>query len=295
MQTEQLSLPSTLPTLPEPRSLDHRDCRLSYRVYGEGPPVVFIQGVGVHGDAWWPQVTRMAERYRCLWFDNRGLGRSQPAGSALSVTQMAEDAQVLMDAEGWASAHIVGHSLGGPIALELALSARARVRSLALLCTFANGRDAGKLSPRMLWVGIRTQVGTRRQRRRAFLELVMPPALLANVDRDALASQLAEVFGHDLGLAPTVQDAQMAAMRAYDASGRLGEIADLPTLVVSATYDPIAPPSAGRTLATGIPGARYIEIAHASHGLPIQCAAAITTVLEAHFALAQANVAHQMQ
>lgn len=287
------TLPVIPPSLPEPRTLEYEGCRLSYRVLGEGPPVLLIQGVGVHGDAWWPQVALLSARYRCLWFDNRGLGRSQPRGAALSVMQMADDAQALMDAAGWASAHIVGHSLGGPVALELALSARPHVRSLALLCTFANGRDAGKLTPRMLWVGLRTQVGTQSQRRRAFLELVMPPALLVSADRDALAARLAPVFGHDLGVAPAVQGAQMAAMRAYDATPRLGELAGLPTLVVSAAHDPIAPPSAGQALAAGIPGAHYIEIAPASHGLPIQEAAATTTMLEAHFALARDSAERQ--
>jgi pimeloyl-ACP methyl ester carboxylesterase len=287
------TLPVIPPSLPELRTLEYEGCRLSYRVLGEGPPVLLIQGVAVHGDAWWPQVVLLSVRYRCLWFDNRGLGRSQPRGAALSVAQMADDARALMDAEGWASAHIVGHSLGGPVALELALSARPRVRSLALLCTFANGRDAGKLTPRMLWVGLRTQVGTRSQRRRAFLELVMPPALLASADRNALAAQLAPVFGRDLGVAPAVQGAQLAAMRAYDATPRLGQLAGLPTLVVSAAHDPIAPPSAGRALAAGIPGARYVEVAQASHGLPIQEAAATTTMLEAHFALARGGGSDQ--
>lgn len=263
--------------------LQHRGCRLAYRVHGEGPPVLFIQGVAVQGDAWRPQVDGLADRYRCMWFDNRGLGQSQPLGEVLKVELMAEDAQALLDAQRWEDVHVVGHSLGGPIALELALRNRKRVRSLALLCSFANGRDAGKLSPRMLWSGLRTQIGSRRQRRLAFLELVMPPTLLAQCDRDALAEQLANVFGRDLGIAPDVQGAQMTAMRSYDASARLGELAGLPTLVINAAYDPIAPPAVGRALANGIPGARYVEIADASHGLPIQCANEVNTLLAAHF------------
>lgn len=116
----------------------------------------------------------------------------------------------------------------------------------------------------------------------------MPPALLAHTDRDALAARLGQLFGRDLGVAPAVQGAQMRAMRAYDARGRLGELAGLPTLVVSAAHDPIAPPAAGRVLASGVPGARYDEIPDASHGLPIQCAAAVNGMLSAHFAQADA-------
>jgi pimeloyl-ACP methyl ester carboxylesterase len=130
--------------------LDHGGCRLAYEVVGEGPPVLFIQGVGVHGRGWLPQVEALSSGFRCLFFDNRGMGGSQPLTTPLTVEQMADDARALLACQGWESAHVVGHSLGGPIALELALSAPERVRSLSLLCTVARGRDATQLSRRML-------------------------------------------------------------------------------------------------------------------------------------------------
>src|SRR4051812_16154786 len=107
-----------------PHTLTHRGCPLSYRVTGSGPPVVLIQGVGVSGDGWRPQFAALSEQFACLTFDNRGVGRSVPAGEPITVSQMAEDVLVLMDAAGWASAHLVGHSLGGPVALHAALCAR---------------------------------------------------------------------------------------------------------------------------------------------------------------------------
>ena len=272
----------------DPLPVEHKGCRLTYRVRGEGPPVLMIQGVGLHGDGWLPQVDGLAGEYRCLTFDNRGMGRSQPLGEPLSVAQMAEDALVLLDAQGWDSAHVMGHSLGGLIALHLALTVRERVRSLALLCTFARGSVATSLSPRMFWIGLRTRVGPRRSRRRAFLEMIMPPSTLAEIDRDAVAESLIPIFGHDLADQPPIVMKQLAAMRVYDATPRLGELAGLPTLVVSAAYDPIAPPTAGRVLAAGIPQARYVEIADASHGVPIQQADRINTMLREH--LAQAEV-----
>ncbi len=136
------------------RTVTHRGCELAFVVRGEGPPVVFIQGVAVHGGGWRPQVEALSQRHACLTFDNRGMGRSQPRGDAkVSVEAMAEDTLRIMDAQGWASAHLVGHSLGGVVALHVALTARERVRSLALLCTFARGRDATRLSWPMLSAG----------------------------------------------------------------------------------------------------------------------------------------------
>src|SRR5262245_21861901 len=140
--------------------IEHRGCRLAYAVSGQGPPVVFIQGTGVHGSGWGPQVEELAAHYQCLSFDNRAIGASQPMGAKITVEQISEDARALMDAQGWKTAHIVGHSLGGLVALHLGLSARSRVRSLALLCSFSRGSDATSLSWQMFWLGLRTYLGT---------------------------------------------------------------------------------------------------------------------------------------
>ncbi len=264
-------------------SLAHRGCTLTYSVRGTGPPVLFIQGAGVHGSGWNPQVDGLQDRYRCLSFDNRGIGGSQPLGGRLTVEQMADDALALMDAQGWPSAHVVGHSMGGPIALHLALTARERVSSLALLCTFARGADVTRPSRWMIWMGLRTRLGTRRMRRLAFLEMVMPPKILTGADRDALAEQLGTVFGHDLADQPAIVMKQLAAMRAFDATGGLTRLATIPTLVVSAAHDRIARAELGRALASGIPGARYLEIAEAAHGVTIQQDREINDLLAEHF------------
>ena len=88
-----------------------------------------------------------------------------------------------MDALGWVSAHLVGHSMGGLIALEVALTARARVRSLSLLSSFPRGRDALSISRKILWTGLRSRIGSKVQRRSAFLEIVLPSSALVGTDR----------------------------------------------------------------------------------------------------------------
>jgi pimeloyl-ACP methyl ester carboxylesterase len=266
----------------------HKGCQLAYEVRGTGPPAVFIQGVGVHGGAWKPQMDSLSENYECLAFDNRGLGQSQPIGCPLTIQQMAEDTLALMDALGWQSAHVVGHSMGGLIALGVALQARERVRSLALLCSFPRGRDALRLTRTSLWTGLRTRVGSKAQRRRAFLEIVLPPAARRAADHERVAAELAPLFGHDLAVQPPVATKQIAAMVRYDASSRLGELGGLSTLVVSAEHDWIAPPPVGRAMAASIPGACFHEIPDASHGVCIQHAARINELLLEHFALHRA-------
>jgi len=262
----------------------HRGCALSYSLKGEGPPVLLIQGVGVCGTGWLPQVAGLANDYRCLSFDNRGVGASQPVGCPLTVEQMAEDALAIMDAEGWASAHVVGHSLGGLIAEHIALNARKRVRSLSLLCTFARGADATKMSAEMMWIGLRTRIGTRRQRRRAFLELTMPSDYLRSQSIDELAVRLEPIFGHDLADQPAIVMKQLSAARKYDATPRLGDLAGIPTLVVSSRHDLIARPEYGEAIAEKIPGAKFVEIGDAAHGVTIQKPEEINRLLRENFA-----------
>jgi pimeloyl-ACP methyl ester carboxylesterase len=257
-------------------TLEFQGCRLAYRIEGAGPPLVLIQGVGAHGLGWNPQVEILKQSFACLTFDNRGIGASQPAGERLTVEQMAADALALMEHAGWESAHVVGHSLGGLIAVQLTLADKPRVRSLSLLCTFARGADATRLTAALLSIMLRIRFGTRRFRRQAFLELVLPPDKV-NGSADAIAERLAAVLGHDIADIPPITGRQLAAMKHHDVSRRLHELAGNPTLVISGEKDTLASPASGRALAAGIPGSRYVEIAGASHALPVlearRCAA----------------------
>ena len=271
----------------EQHVLVHRGCQLAYRISGDGPPALFIQGVNTHGDGWLPQVQDLKHRFTCLTFDNRGMGNSERGADKISVDRMADDARAIMAAVGWESAHLVGHSLGGGIALQLALTARAAVRSLSLLCTFADGRRVGPLSWRLISAGLRLQWGSRGMRRRAFLELVMPRGY--QEAPETLAARLAPLFGHDLADQPAVVKNQMRALRAFNVTGRLEELAGLPTLVVSAAHDPIAPPSLGEAIADGIPGARFLNLDGASHGVTLTEPARVNALLASHFAAAEAE------
>ena len=247
---------------------------ITYKISGAGPPILLIQGVGVAGDGWQPQVDGLADRFKLVTFDNRGLGASTlgaaTRGELYSVELLAEDALAIMDHERIDQFHVVGHSLGGCISEEVALRAPARVRGLMLFCTFHVGRDGAALTFDLLVMGLRTRIGTRAMRRNAFLDLVMPPEALARVDRAELAARLAPLFGHDLANQPPIVLTQLKAMARYDARPRFRELAHIPTMVVSAAHDRIAKPASGRALAAAIPGAEYIEIEGAGHGLPIQ-------------------------
>ena len=265
-------------------AIEREGCDIRYWTAGQGPHVLLIQGVGVIGEGWRPQIDALSKWYTCVWFDNRGMGQSQPQGQGpLTVEQMAADAAAVMDAAGVQSAHVVGHSLGGLVATHLAATSPGRVKSLSLLCTFLSGREAAPLSLKMIWLGAKSRIGPRASRRRGFLRLIMAPTGPWPADPDTTAKQLEPLFGHDLADQPPIVSQQLKALRA----GKAPDVTKItvPSLVVSATEDPIAPPKAGRVLATAL-RAKSVEIGNASHGVVIQHADRVNALLEEHFAAA---------
>ncbi|MBA2257766.1 MAG: alpha/beta fold hydrolase [Acidobacteria bacterium] len=184
----------------------------SIRAHGIRSRSHLVQGVGVIGAGWTPQVDALSDRYTVICIDNRGIGRSTLDDRQLTIDDMAADVVAVADAEGIDRFHLAGHSRGGVIAQQVALTAPARVSTLALLCTFLKGRQGTRIAPAMLPSAIRAWVGTRRMRRRAFVELIMPRAYLAAVDRDRLCDDLGSLFGRDLADQPPIVTRQLRAM-----------------------------------------------------------------------------------
>ncbi len=262
-------------------TLEHDGATLFYELHGRsGPPLLLIQGVGVAGCGWRPQVEALRASCRLLTFDNRGLGQSILLRNAtLSIEQMAGDAFALARAAGWDSCHVAGHSMGGVIAQRLALQQPSFVRSLMLLCTVARGADASRLTLQKLWLGLRGQFGPRRARRRAFLKMILSPSEYATANLEELALQFADCFGRDLADQPSIVMRQLAAMARHDPRPELPKLRDTPALVVSAAQDIITPARHGRELADLLTSARYIELPGAAHAATITRAVEINGLL----------------
>lgn len=269
-----------MPTIPTERA------RIQYWKTGSGPAVILVQGAGVIGEGWRPQIDELKDRYTVVWIDNRGIGQSVITSGALRIEDMAADVLAVADVERLHDFHLVGHSMGGLIAHQVALTTPSRVLSLSLLCTFLKGSQGAALSIPMLITALRSRIGTRKMRRTAFVELVMPPAYLATVDRDQLCAGLQGLFGRDLADQPSIVMQQVRAMSKFDVSAQLSTLQGLPTMVVSAEHDRIAPPEYGRALAAAIPGSTFFEIPRAGHAVTIQCAADVNALLTRHLQVA---------
>src|SRR5215210_326459 len=113
---------------------------LRYEVTGKGPQLCLIIGYRLHGAAW-PDafIESLARHFSVLTFDNRGTGLSEKPAYGYALYTMAADVAGLMDGRGWTSAHVLGFSMGGAIAQELAIRNPERVDRLVLFATFPGG------------------------------------------------------------------------------------------------------------------------------------------------------------
>jgi len=122
-------------------------CEIYYEVHGQGDPLVLIMGLRRNVEWWFRQIPALSEHFQVIAFDNRGAGRSDKPVTEYSIPLFADDTAGLMDALDISKAQILGISMGGYIAQELALNYPEKVKSLVLGCTGCGGERAVIMSP----------------------------------------------------------------------------------------------------------------------------------------------------
>ena len=234
---------------------------LHYVEAGAGEPLVLIMGFGGDHTAWAFQIRPLAERYRVIAFDNRGAGQSDAPDVSYTTRMMAEDTAALLSALGVDRAHVVGVSMGGMIAQELALARPERVRSLHLGCSLARP-DAHMRALNASWRELRVALG-RESMFRALGPWLFAPRTYAerpNLIEAIMRSTVESAYPQSL----TGFLRQSEAVLGHDALGRLGAIR-CPTLVSVGDNDILVPPRFTHELAGGIPGAELRLVADAGH------------------------------
>ncbi len=244
------------------------DLQMHYQVMGEGQPLVLIMGLAGTADWWGRAVLRPLARYfRLLIFDNRDAGRTTGPSTPYSIADMADDTARLMDHVGMTRAHVVGMSMGGMIAQELALRHPGQVDRLILGCT-TPGFQTG-VSPSSEVLGVMTadyRSGPRLRMVRDFARVTLAPGWLAS-HFYRIPGLIAMMLRNPVR--PAAYSRQMAAIGVFDAGERLARI-KAPTLVVHGDRDVLLPPENGRILARLIPGAKLVIFPGVAHGLNVE-------------------------
>lgn len=241
--------------------------RLAYEERGQGAAVLLVMGYAARSAHWGEEFRNLlAATYRVVSFDNRGTGESDKPADEWTMRDMADDGIAVMDATGMPSAHVVGVSMGGMIAQELALAYPDRVRTLTLIATHSGGpnvvpptQDAANalLNPdrnqpvekmvENIWRTICAPGFLDEPERleaclRLDLEKPTPVAMLAN---------------------------QMRAIEGADCSHRLPLIT-APSLIITGTEDPLVPPGNSERLAALLSGSKLVRIAGCGHMVPLE-------------------------
>jgi pimeloyl-ACP methyl ester carboxylesterase len=235
---------------------------LHYLQRGEGEPLLLIQGMSGTHLSWGEEFLALLERdFALTIFDNRGVGHSSRVEEPFSIADMADDTAGLLDALGIDRAHVLGISMGGMIAQQLALRHAGRIRTLALGCTYSGGPGSARTSDAIgarlaqAWLS-----GDREQAIRTGWEVNVSPAFAASEERYAAFRE--NVLAARVALAVIMLQAQ--AIGGHDVAARLGDI-DVPTLVIHGDRDEMLPVENGRMIAARIPGARLEVLEGVGH------------------------------
>lgn len=215
------------------------DFRIHSAHAGEGPPVVLLHGLS-GSLRWWRYTVRaLAPQYRVHVLDLVGFGRSRPVGRQPDITEMAGLVADWLAIHSVVEPHVVGHSMGGQIAVHLA-AGRRPPRSLALVCA------TGIPHPRNAGEAMRIAAGAIRPRAWG------APAFVPEIAFDALRAGPVTLLRAGVHLLA-------------DDVRPLLPVITCPTLVVWGAADPLLPVEDGQAFARAIPGARLVVIGDAAH------------------------------
>jgi len=273
------------------------DVEFGYDRAGSGEPVLMIMGLGTTRVGWFNQVAFLSKSYDVTAYDNRGSGETVSGGS-WTMHDMANDAVAVADAMGYDRFHLLGVSMGGMIAQEVALAVPSRLRTLTLISTSPGGPESVPPSNEYLAA---FQLPDLRERMKRSIELLFGPRYREEhpeVVQAAVALSLGEAGGAGgFSMFDGERDqsgfmTQLTAIGMWTVMGgtasRLPQVA-APTLVLHGGSDLLVPVDNGKLIARGIPGSRLRIWEDAGHALIQEHAAEVNDELARHLSTADVS------
>jgi 3-oxoadipate enol-lactonase len=234
---------------------DSQGVKIAYEILGDGEPLTLVHGLAYDRAGWGRFPELLAEHFRVVLLDNRGVGESDAPAGPYAVAQMAQDVAAVLDDAGIERTNLFGVSLGGYVAQEFTLTYPERVTKLVLASSAPGGSKAHPMPESTQQVFARYPTMEREAGLRMFVE-----NSLGERGVRELPELVEEIFQYRLGHAPTAGAwmAQAAAGATYDNSDRVGAI-DRDTLVLAGSADVVVDPRNAEVLGELIPNAR-VEI-----------------------------------
>lgn len=234
---------------------------LAYELRGAGAPVVMIHGAQGDQTMFSGLAAAFESRFRVMTFDQRGSGLSEKPDMDYSIAMLADDTAALMDHVGFAAAHVIGVSMGGTVAQELALRHPRKVLSMVLGCTTAGGPKSIRIGGNSFADAYSTRPMSAEERGRALAEAAFTRGYLER-HPEVIAAMVESRRNRPLD--PAALGHRLKAIAEYDAYDRLPQI-NCPTLVITGRDDALVPWENSRILAERIPGAELVILEPAGH------------------------------
>ena len=254
------------------------DIQMYYEVKGEGFPFVMVMGLGGNLDWWSPRLIEgLSKNFKTVVFDNRGAGRTDLSDKEYTIKLFADDIAGLMDALRISRAHVLGGSMGGMIAQELAINYPEKVEKLVLCSTNCGRTRSISASQETLNSMLRAgSVSSAEERAR----IVVPLGCTEDfIDHNAEGIELMIRQMLKAPTSPETFQRQARAIMSFDAYDRLARI-KAPTLVLCGKKDILVPPENGSILAKAIPNAKLVYFEKSAHMLVEEMGEMIHTVTE---------------
>ncbi|MGH8012994.1 MAG: alpha/beta fold hydrolase [Candidatus Binataceae bacterium] len=234
---------------------------LAYELRGGGTPLVMIHGAQGDQSMFDGMAVSFANQFHVLTFDQRGSGLSDKPDMDYSIGLLADDTAAVMDHVGFSDAHIIGVSMGGTIAQELALRHQSKVRALVLGCTTPGGSKAVRIGGNAFSAAYSTGAMSAEERGRALAEAAFTKGYIEQ--HPEIIPAMIEARRRR-PLDPVALEHRIKAILRHDAYDRLAQIS-CPTLVITGREDALVAWQNSRILAERIPGAQLVVIEAVGH------------------------------
>ncbi len=242
------------------------DIELYYETHGEGVPLLLIAGLASDSQSWLPVVEGLSRHYRVIVFDNRGVGRATPQNVEISIPQMAEDCVALLKALGISSACILGHSMGGFVALECAIRHPHSISKLILAGTSAFGSERNKALIQD-WASYLDAGMTPELWFRNIFYWVFSSSFFDN--RESVSNAIRMMVDYPYPQTPLSFQRQVEAIQAFNRVDSLGAVT-AKTLILCGGNDLLFPPEESVNALSTIPDARVAVIEQAAHSMHVE-------------------------
>ena len=239
------------------------DIECYYEVHGEGQPLLLIGGLASDSQTWLLVLRALKKRYKVIIFDNRGVGRTKDPGEAFDVALMAKDAAGLLDHLKIKNADILGHSMGGFIAQDIAITHPERVNKLILANTAAAISDRVKIFIEDL-LGIYRSDGQYEFFIREFMKWLFTPEFLSN--KEKVSQFMQYVLAYPYRQSPEDFKRQFQACIKFHSTDRLKKI-KAETLILSGGQDRIVSQAETDLLESKIPNTVTNRLEKAAHSV----------------------------